>query len=104
MLACGSKAFRTNSWRFFTTEVSGQGIDQIRTRLRQARKFVTCVLASTCYPSHGTTPVPKALELIPEARRDRPRAHPRRPVAPEYLRLRGCHPDHPGHGLGPGRV
>lgn len=48
--------------------------------------------------------VPRRLRMIPEQRTDRPRAHPRRPVHPDYRLLQGRHEDHLGHGLGPGRV
>jgi DNA (cytosine-5)-methyltransferase 1 len=51
----------------------------------------------------GEKTVRRKLQLIPEPRTDRPRAHPTRPVPREFLDLVGDHEDHPGHGLGPGR-
>lgn len=51
----------------------------------------------------GEKRVRRKLKLIPTLRDDRPRAHPTRPVPPEFLELAGEHADHPGHGLGPGR-
>jgi DNA (cytosine-5)-methyltransferase 1 len=50
---------------------------------------------------HGSR-VRRTLRLIPLERAGRPRATARRPVPEKYLDLRGEHPDHPGHGLGPG--
>ena len=44
------------------------------------------------------------LRLVPEMRDDCPPAHPTQPVSHAYLHLLGEHPDHPGAGLGPGRI
>src|ERR1041384_2540268 len=48
--------------------------------------------------------VRRQLTLIPRQRDRCPRAHPSRAVPLEYLTLRGEHPDHPGKGLGPGKI
>jgi DNA (cytosine-5)-methyltransferase 1 len=42
--------------------------------------------------------------LIPTRRSRPPSPHPLYPVPPEFLKMRDNHPDHPGEGLGPGRV
>jgi DNA (cytosine-5)-methyltransferase 1 len=52
----------------------------------------------------GEVGVRRHLTLIPERRNHCPRAHPRQHVPPSYLDLRGAHGDHPGAGLGPGKV
>ena len=48
--------------------------------------------------------VRRYLTLIPARRNHCPRAHPSQSVPSSYLGLRGAHADHPGTGLGPGRV
>jgi DNA (cytosine-5)-methyltransferase 1 len=48
--------------------------------------------------------VRRHLTLIPAQRNSCPRAHPRQSVPSSYLDLRGAHTDHPGTGLGPGKV
>lgn len=52
----------------------------------------------------GEQHVRHQLSLIPDRRDHCPRAHPSQAVPRKYLSLRRNHPDHPGKGLGPGRV
>jgi DNA (cytosine-5)-methyltransferase 1 len=50
------------------------------------------------------TKAPRKLSLIPNRRNGTVRAHPRGQVPASYRALEGKHRDHPGPGLGPGRV
>lgn len=52
----------------------------------------------------GDRQVRRQLTLAPARRQNCPRAHPVQAVPHAYLDLRGTHSDHPGPGLGPGRV
>jgi len=52
----------------------------------------------------GKEEVNKKLTLLPERRENCPRATRTRLVPAEYYRLIGKHPDHPGPGLGPGKI
>jgi DNA (cytosine-5)-methyltransferase 1 len=52
----------------------------------------------------GERHVRHQLTLIPDRRGDAPRAYPSQPIPREYLGMSGTHADHPGKGLGPGRV
>lgn len=52
----------------------------------------------------GEKRIRRHLRLIPVQNTDRPRAFPCRPVPPNYWDLRNQHNDHPGTGLGPGKI
>lgn len=80
-----------------------------RSAIRQVGNAVPCAVGEILgleirRQLFGEKRVRRRLRLIPEERHDRPRAHPRQAVDPEYFHLQARHPDHPGHGLGPGRV
>jgi DNA (cytosine-5)-methyltransferase 1 len=52
----------------------------------------------------GELEVHRPLTLVPHRKGDCPPAHPPQAVPYGYLNLRGDHADHPGKGLGPGKV